>query len=216
MLKLKTAPDAANGILDQYELGPYNLMILGEPSRWRSEFKACFDAGVVQDSRDRMAPCSVLVARHSLGKRRLLHLHRRHVALDAGGRRVGRARPHDRRADHPVLGRRPDEEARPAAEEAVANAKALLKAMKIAVAETRTAVGRTGRGDHRSGLALQDHRGDRRGPLAPAAPVQGLDRHRGGARCRGPACSMCAEGRAQVHCGKPNTSTPKCLLELSD
>ena len=40
VLKLKTAPDAANGILDQYELGPYNLMILGEPSRWRSEFKA--------------------------------------------------------------------------------------------------------------------------------------------------------------------------------
>ena len=39
VLKLKTAPDAANGILDQYELGPYNLMILGEPSRWRSEIR---------------------------------------------------------------------------------------------------------------------------------------------------------------------------------
>ena len=48
VLKLKTAPDAANGILDQYELGPYNLMILGEPSRWRGEFQAWFDAGVVQ------------------------------------------------------------------------------------------------------------------------------------------------------------------------
>ena len=37
VLKLKTAPDVANGILDQYELGPYNLMILGESSSWRGE-----------------------------------------------------------------------------------------------------------------------------------------------------------------------------------
>jgi nucleotide-binding universal stress UspA family protein len=35
-----------------------------------------------------------------------------------------------------------DEEGRPAAEEAVANAKALLKAMKINVAATRTAIGK--------------------------------------------------------------------------
>ena len=35
----------------------------------------------------------------------------------------------------------PSEAARPAAEEAVANAKALLKAMKITVADTKTAVG---------------------------------------------------------------------------
>ena len=67
VLKLKTAPDAANGILDQYELGPYNLMILGEPSRWRGEFQAWFDAGVVQQV-TLMAPCSVLVARKSLDK----------------------------------------------------------------------------------------------------------------------------------------------------
>ena len=33
VVKLKTAPDVANGILDQYELGPYNLIILGEPQR---------------------------------------------------------------------------------------------------------------------------------------------------------------------------------------
>ena len=33
VLKLKTAPDTASGILDQYELGPYNVMIIGTPSR---------------------------------------------------------------------------------------------------------------------------------------------------------------------------------------
>jgi nucleotide-binding universal stress UspA family protein len=68
VLKLKTAPDAAAGILDQYELGPYNLMILGEPSRWRGEFVSFFDAGVVQTVAT-MAPCSVMVARASLDRR---------------------------------------------------------------------------------------------------------------------------------------------------
>ena len=67
VLKLKTAPDVANGILDQYELGPYNLIILGEPSRWRGEFAAFFDSGIVQTVTT-MAPCSVLVARQSLDR----------------------------------------------------------------------------------------------------------------------------------------------------
>ena len=68
VLKLKTAPDPASGILDQYELGPYNLMIMGEPSRWRGEFKSVFDVGVVQKV-STLAPCSVLVARDSLDKK---------------------------------------------------------------------------------------------------------------------------------------------------
>ena len=64
VLKLKTAPDPASGILDQYELGPYNLMILGAPSRWRGQIKSFFNAGVVQKVA-MMAPCSVMVARTS-------------------------------------------------------------------------------------------------------------------------------------------------------
>ena len=62
VLKLKTAPDVAVGILDQYELGPYNLIILGEPSHWRSELQSFFGSGVVQTIVT-MAPCSVMVAR---------------------------------------------------------------------------------------------------------------------------------------------------------
>jgi len=62
VLKLKTAPDVASGILDQYHYGPYNLIILNEPSRWRGNFKSIFDAGIVQKVTT-MAPCSVLVAR---------------------------------------------------------------------------------------------------------------------------------------------------------
>jgi hypothetical protein len=68
VLKLKTAPDPASGILDQYELGPYNLMILGEPSRWRGEFHSFFDAGIVQRVAV-LAPCSVMIARSSLDRR---------------------------------------------------------------------------------------------------------------------------------------------------
>jgi len=62
VLKLKTSPDVASGILDQYHYGPYNLIIMNEPSRWRGDFKSIFDAGVVQRV-TALAPCSVLVAR---------------------------------------------------------------------------------------------------------------------------------------------------------
>src|SRR5688572_28708010 len=65
VLKLKTAPEVANGILDQYELGPYNLMILGESSSWRGEKTSWFSKGVVQRV-TMLSPCSVLVARNSL------------------------------------------------------------------------------------------------------------------------------------------------------
>jgi nucleotide-binding universal stress UspA family protein len=139
VLKLKTAPDEAGGILDQYELGPYNLMILGEPSHWRGEFMSFFGAGITQTVTT-MAPCSVLVARASLdrvgffictdGTSRSLQAVRRAAVLAAT---IGQPIT--------LFSAAPDADALPAAEEAVANAKALLKAMKIAVAETKTAVG---------------------------------------------------------------------------
>ena len=140
VLKLKTAPDAANGILDQYELGPYNLMILGEPSRWRGEFKALLETGVVQHVIT-MAPCSVLVARNSLDREGFF------ICTDGTSRSMQAVRraavlAHESGEPITLFSAASDEEGRPAAEEAVANARALLKAMKIDVAATRTAVGR--------------------------------------------------------------------------
>lgn len=139
VLKLKIAPDAANGILDQYELGPYNLMILGEPSRWRGEFTSFFDSGIVQTVAT-MAPCSVLVARQSLDKQGFF------ICTDGTSRSmqaVRRAAVLAHMTGEPItlFSVAPAEAARAAAEEAVANAKALLKAMKIAVAEAKVAVG---------------------------------------------------------------------------
>jgi nucleotide-binding universal stress UspA family protein len=62
VLKLKTAPDVASGILDQYELGPYNMIIMGAPSHWHSEVRAFFGASVAQKV-SMLAPCSVLLSR---------------------------------------------------------------------------------------------------------------------------------------------------------
>jgi nucleotide-binding universal stress UspA family protein len=141
VLKLKTAPDVAVGILDQYELGPYNLMILGAPSHWRSEFKAFFGAGIVQ-SVSTIAPCSVLVARETTGLRGFL------VCTDGSSRSMQAVRrsavlAHVTGEPITLFSVAPTEDSRPVAEEAVANARALLKAMKIEVADAKVAVGNT-------------------------------------------------------------------------
>ncbi len=62
VLKLKTAENIATGILDQYELGPYNLIILGASSRWRGVMKSFWDPAVAEKVAVH-APCSVLIAR---------------------------------------------------------------------------------------------------------------------------------------------------------
>jgi nucleotide-binding universal stress UspA family protein len=68
VLKLKTAPDVATGILDQYELGPYNLIIVGASGRWSSISKTFFDPAVAEKVAIH-APCSVLVTRELEGGR---------------------------------------------------------------------------------------------------------------------------------------------------
>lgn len=65
VLKLKTAPDVSSGVLDQYELGPYNLIILGPPKRWRGEIRALREPSTVQKVA-MLAPCSVMTVRNPL------------------------------------------------------------------------------------------------------------------------------------------------------
>ncbi len=139
VLKLKTAPDVAVGILDQYELGPYNLIIVGEPSRWRSELKSFFGSGVVQTIAT-VAPCSVLVARKANERMGFL------IATDGSSRSMQTVRraavlAHVMGRDISLISVAPDEAARAAAHEAVENAAALLKAMKITVHKTHVEVG---------------------------------------------------------------------------
>jgi nucleotide-binding universal stress UspA family protein len=62
VLKLKVASDAASGILDQYDLGPYNLIILGSTKRGRSRLRATLTPSVSEKVAYH-APCSVLLVR---------------------------------------------------------------------------------------------------------------------------------------------------------
>lgn len=139
VLKLKTAPDAAAGIVDQYELGPYNLIIVGEPSRWRGEFSSWFESGVVQTV-TAMAPCSVLVARDSLEKKGFF------ICTDGTARSMQAVRrsavlAHTVGQPITLFSAAKTAEDEPTAEDNVNNARALLKAIGIKVKDTRTAVG---------------------------------------------------------------------------
>ncbi len=62
VLKLKTASTVAAGILDQYELGPYNLIIMGTSGRWGGWAKAFWDPAVAEKVASH-SPCSVLITR---------------------------------------------------------------------------------------------------------------------------------------------------------
>jgi nucleotide-binding universal stress UspA family protein len=62
VLKLKVATDIATGILEQWELGPYDLIILGASERSRGVAKNLWDPAVAEKVATH-APCSVLVAR---------------------------------------------------------------------------------------------------------------------------------------------------------
>ena len=141
VLKLKTAPDVVGGILDQYELGPYNLMVLGDSSHWRGEFMSFFDAGIVQQVVN-LAPCSVLVARKGQDKRGFF------ICTDGTSRSMQAVRraavlAHFAKEPITLFSVAPTEAARPAAEEAVASARALLKAMRLDVHDTKVGVGET-------------------------------------------------------------------------
>ncbi len=62
VLKLKVASDIASGIIEQWGLGPYDIIILGSSGRWRGMAKSFWDPAVAEKVAIH-APCSVLVAR---------------------------------------------------------------------------------------------------------------------------------------------------------
>lgn len=139
VLKLKTAPDVVNGILDQYELGPYNLVTLGEPSRWQGELRSFWDAGVAQKVA-MLSPCSVLVARgDGQGPGYLICTDGSEQSSDAVRRSAVLAHHCGRPITLFSVAR--DHEGQPRAEEIVARAKAMLEELGIPVAGTTVGVG---------------------------------------------------------------------------
>ncbi|MDJ0949728.1 MAG: universal stress protein [Alphaproteobacteria bacterium] len=139
VLKLKTAPDAASGILDQYELGPYNVMILGAPSRWQGELRSFWDAGVAQKVA-MLSPCSVLITREQRdGKGFLICTNGTEHSMDALRRAAVLA--HLTRNPITLVSVALDKAERGMAEQQVSEAKAMLAEDGIKVAEALTRVG---------------------------------------------------------------------------
>lgn len=63
VLKLKVAPTITTGILDQFELAPYDMIILGASDRWRTrDVKSFLDPAVAEDVAIHV-PCPVIVSR---------------------------------------------------------------------------------------------------------------------------------------------------------
>jgi len=139
VLKLKTAPDVASGILDQYELGPYIMDILGEPSRWRGELRSFFDAGVDQKVMT-LAPCSVMIARASERKKGFF------ICTDGTGMATDSVKQagvlaHFAGEPITIFSVAQTKQEKGLAEEHVANAVATLKSMKIKVEATKIGTG---------------------------------------------------------------------------
>lgn len=62
ILKLKTAADVPGGILHQYELGPYNLILMGPHLQWTVSWRAYFAPNTVQKIAS-LAHASVMTVR---------------------------------------------------------------------------------------------------------------------------------------------------------
>jgi len=133
ILKLKTAPDAASGILDQYELGPYNLIILGAQHRWQGGFRSLWDAGVTQKVA-MLAPCSTLVTRKGQDDEKRL------ICIDGSAHSLDATRRAAVLAKHlatpiSLLSVVRNDEDRSVVERQVADAKAALEDIGIDVAD---------------------------------------------------------------------------------
>ena len=140
VLKLKVATDIANGILDQWEIGQYDLIILGASERWRGGRLASFwDPEVAQHVAE-SAPCSVIVARElSEGHGHLICTDGSDISLDAVRSDAHLAS----RCNCPIslLSIAPTEEERPKAQEAVDKAAGMLSNLDVEVVETLVRVG---------------------------------------------------------------------------
>ena len=139
VLKLKIAVDVTTGILDQYELGPYNLIITGPPKRWRGELSSFRDPSTVQKVA-MLAPCSVLTNRGAAdGDGFLICLDGSEHAIDSMRQAAVLARHCRQTITLLSVARTKDDVAN--VKKQVASAAADLKAMGLKVTKTLVPVG---------------------------------------------------------------------------
>jgi nucleotide-binding universal stress UspA family protein len=139
VLKLKIAPDISSGILDQYELGPYNLIIMGPPKRWRGEISSWREPSSVQKVA-MLAPSSTLTVRGPLtGAGFLLCTDGGKQSMDSLKR--GAVLGHSCGEPASILAVASDDSETAALERKVERFKADLEDMGITVDDTTVAVG---------------------------------------------------------------------------
>ena len=139
VLKLKTAPDTVSGIIEQYELGPYNLVIIGRPSRWSGELRSIIRMSVVQKVA-MLSPCSILIAREGIGKEGfLIYCDGTEQSHDAMRRTAVLAQNCDRPVS--LMGVAEVNEERSKIEAALQSARAILEKIDIKVHSTLCEVG---------------------------------------------------------------------------
>ncbi|MDA1091237.1 MAG: universal stress protein [Proteobacteria bacterium] len=139
VLKLKVATDIATGILEQWELGPYNLIILGASSRWKGMARSFWDPAVAEKVAIH-APCSVLVARDlDIGHGHLICTDGSEVSMEMVRRDAELAT----RCECPVslMSVALDLEEEPEARANVEKAEKMLKDMGVEVKETIVRIG---------------------------------------------------------------------------
>ncbi|MAF95411.1 MAG: universal stress protein UspA [Rhodospirillaceae bacterium] len=139
VLKLKVASDIATGILEQWELGPYDLIILGASGRWKGMARSFWDPAVAEKVAVH-APCSVLVARDlDIGHGHLLCTDGSEKSMEMMRRDAELASRCDCAVS--LMSVALDVEGEDEAKENVAKAKEMLEAMGIEVKETLVKVG---------------------------------------------------------------------------
>ncbi len=140
VLKLKVAPNVTTGILEQWELGEYDIIILGASERWRSRKSKGFRDPAVAENVATNAPCSVLVARElEAGSGHLICTDGSDISLEAVRKDAILAS----RCECPIslmsVARTPDAE--PTARTAVEQANNMLASLGIDVVETIVKIG---------------------------------------------------------------------------
>jgi len=139
VLKLKVATDIATGILEQWEIGEYDLIIMGASSRWQGASKTFWDPAVAEKIAVH-APCSVLVARDlEIGHGHLICIDGSDRSLEMVSKDAALAS----RCKCPIslLSVALDVEGEEEAKKSVAAAKAELEKMGIDVVDAITRVG---------------------------------------------------------------------------
>lgn len=140
ILKLKVAPDIASGILEQWEIGKYDLIILGASERWnRKRIRSFWDPAVAEKV-VKHAPCPVMIARQLMvGHSHLIYTDGSDIAKEVVQRDAQFA--HLTESLVAVISVAPDVESEPVAAKHADEARKIIESMGIDIFETMVRVG---------------------------------------------------------------------------